>query len=593
MNDGAIPLTEVFQKAEHCLEAKRFGEAERLYRQVLGSDDRHAGSWHGLGVIALHCGRPDTAVGFIGKALVLKNDMAPYHASLGTAFEGLGRLEEAISSFRQALLLNPDDLDTQSKLGTALGRQGKLDDAAACFERVLARDPDNAATQHNLGFCFERQSKFEAALACYERVVALQPYTAEALNSVGRVLFALKQVDAAVAALERAVTLMPGHAGAWNNLGSALLEAHRPAESLASYDRALKLSPADATAWFNRGNALVRLKRLDEALASFARCEALTPDFAPVHLGESLCRLRAGDLPRGWEKYEWRARIRPDLMRVFEVPPWLGVEDPSGQTILLHSEQGFGDVIQFCRYVPQVAARGARVVLEVPPVLKRLLATLDGVAALHAQGEAAPDARADTHCPLLSLPLAFKTALGTIPAQVPYLAVPPDVGARWRERLRDLPRPRIGLAWSGRAGHLGEQHRSIAPDQLTPLLSCGATIVSLQKEYRAEDRDWLAAHPEVLDFSDALEDFADTAALASLMDVVVTIDTAVAHLAGALALPVWVLLSYIGDWRWMEDRGDSPWYPTATLYRQTRINDWRGVIARVAEDLCEGRWTSR
>lgn len=593
MNETAAPVTDLFEKAQHCLEAKRLGEAERLYRRILNLDDRHDQSWHGLGVIALHCSRPDTAVGLIGKALVLKNDRGPYHASLGTAFEGLGRLEEAVSSFQQALSLTPDDLDTQSKLGTTLGRLGKLEAAAACFERVLARDPDNAATQHNLGFCFERQGKLGAALACYERVVALQPYTAEALNNVGRVLFALKRVDAAVVTLERAVTLMPGHAGAWNNLGSALLEAHRPAESLASFDRLLKLNPHDATVWFNRGNALVRLKRLDEALASFARCQALTPDFAPVHLGESLCRLRAGDLPRGWEKYEWRAQIRPDLMRVFEVPPWLGTEDISGQSILLHSEQGFGDVLQFCRYVPQVAARGARVILEVPPVLKRLLATLDGVSALHAHGEALPDAQADTHCPLLSLPLAFKTTLDTIPAQVPYLAVPADVAARWRERLRDMPRPRIGLAWSGRAEHLGEQHRSIAPGQLTPLLSCGATVVSLQKEYRPEDRDWLAAHPEVLDFSDALEDFADTAALASLVDVVVTIDTAVAHLAGALALPVWVLLSYIGDWRWMENRDDSPWYPTARLYRQTQINDWSEVIARVAEDLCERRWGSR
>jgi tetratricopeptide (TPR) repeat protein len=583
MNDGAAPVADLFEEAQRCLSAKRLGEAERLYRRILGLDDRHAGSWHGLGDIALLCGRPDAAIGFLGKAILIRNDVAPAHAALGDALEQQGRLEDAGASYQQALALNPHDADTCVSLGTVWGRLGKLEEAAACFERALALAPDSANTHYNLGFAFEKQGKLDAALTHYERVLALAPHAAEALSATGRVLFALKRVEEALAVLERAVTLMPGNADAWNNRGTALLQADRPVESLASYDRVLALSPSHALAWLNRGNALVRLKRREEALASFAQAQALKPDLAAAYLGESLCRLRGGDLRGGWEKYEWRALIRPDLMRVFPSPPWQATEDIAGQAILLHSEQGFGDTLQFCRYVPMVAARGARVVLEVPPVLKRLLTTLDGVSDLRAQGEPLPDV--DTQCPLLSLPRAFATSLETIPAQIPYLSVPDDAAVRWRARLRATPGPRIGLTWFGRVEHLGEIHRSIAPDLLTPLLSCGATVVSLQKDYRPADRAWLAAHPGVLDCSGELEDFADTAALAHEMDVIVTIDTATAHLAGALGLPVWILLSHIGDWRWMEGRTDSPWYPTAKLYRQTAVNDWRDVIARVADDL--------
>jgi tetratricopeptide (TPR) repeat protein len=583
MSERTAPVADLFAEAQRCLSAKRLGEAERLYRRILTLDDRHAGSWHGLGDIALLCGRPDAAIGFLGKAILIRDDVAPFHAALGNAFEQHGRLEDASTSFQRALTLNPDDAGACASLGTVWGRLGKLEDAVACFERALELEPGSANAVYNLGFAFEKQGKLETALTHYEHVLALAPHSAEILCSIGRMLFALKRVEDALAVLERAVTLMPGNVDAWNNRGTVLLQMDRPMESLASYDRVLALSPSYALAWLNRGNALVRLKRRDEALASFAQAQALKPDLAAAYLGESLCHLRGGDLRNGWEKYEWRALIRPDLMRVFPSPPWRATEEIAGKAILLHSEQGFGDTLQFCRYVPLVAACGARVVLEVPPVLKRLMTTLDGVADLRAQGEPLPDV--DTQCPLLSLPRAFDTALETIPAQVPYLSVPEDVSVRWRERLRPTPGPRIGLTWFGRVEHLGEIHRSIAPDLLTPLLSCGATVVSLQKAYRPADQAWLAAHPDVLDFSDELEDFTDTAAVASAMDVVVTIDTATAHLAGALGLPVWIMLSHIGDWRWMEGRADSPWYPTAKLYRQTTVNDWSEVIARVAGDL--------
>jgi hypothetical protein len=333
----------------------------------------------------------------------------------------------------------------------------------------------------------------------------------------------------------------------------------------------------------NRGTALLRLKRGDQALASFARAQALAPNIPDAHWAESTARLTLGDFERGWAKYEWRWRLHPEIARNFQTPLWLGQEDLAGKSILLHAEQGFGDTIQFARYVPLVAARGARVVFEVPPMMKRLMASVEGWSDLCVHGDMLP--QTDFQCPLLSLPLAFGTRVETVPARVPYIAVPDDVAARWRERLAQVRRPRVGIAWSGRFEKLGELHRAIPPEQLAPLLDCGATFVSLQKDYRPEDRAWLARHPEVLDFSADYDDFADTAAVAREMDIVITIDTAAAHLAGALGLPTRVLLSYMADWRWMLEREDNPWYPTAKLYRQAAINDWTDVIARAVADV--------
>jgi hypothetical protein len=259
----------------------------------------------------------------------------------------------------------------------------------------------------------------------------------------------------------------------------------------------------------------------------------------------------------------------------------LGQEDIAGKTLLFHAEQGLGDTIQFCRYAPLAAARGAKAVLEVPRGLAPLLSSLDGVTQIVANGEPLPPI--DFHCPLMSLPLAFKTTVSTIPAQVPYLKPASDLIAKWRATLSATKRPWIGLAWSGAPTHRRDQHRSIGVQHLAPLLAREASFFSLQKDYRTEDRQWMAAHPQIVD---AGQDFANTAALISLMDLVITVDTSIAHLAGALGAPVWIMLPRFGlDWRWMLEREDSPWYPTARLYRQPAIDGWEDVVARIAHDL--------
>ena len=576
-------LAELIADADRHFEARRLGDAERVCRQILSRDERHDPSWHRLALIALEYGRTDIAANTIAKAIALREDVGRYHATRAAVFESLGRLETAAASYQRAVAFDPDDAETHALLGTTLGRLGKLDEAGLSFARALELKPSDAGTQYNVGFVLEKQGRYDQALAAYEQALKLNPASAEILNSLSMVLFALSRMEDALAAAERAVTIKPGYADAWNNRGTALLQLHRPVEALACYERTLSLSPSHTAGLMNRGNTLVRLKRRDQALPDYARAQALQPDLGDAHWGEALCRLYGGDFAMGWQKYEWRWQIRPYTVRTFASPLWLGAEDIAGKTILLYGEQGYGDALQFCRYVPLVAARGAKVVVEVPEVLKPLVSSIVGASAVYAQGDVLPDT--DFHCPLLSLPLALGTTIDSIPAQVPYLAAPAEASARWRERLHDTPRPRIGLCWRAGERHQGEMHRSISPAALAPLLDCGVTIVSLQKDMRPEDQEWLAAHPAILDFNTDLTDFADTAALAGELDLVITVDTSVAHLAGALGLRVWILLSYIGDWRWMHDRDDSPWYPTARLYRQTEINDWTGVIARVAADL--------
>jgi hypothetical protein len=373
--------------------------------------------------------------------------------------------------------------------------------------------------------------------------------------------------------------------------------------ALDSYARAIAIDGALAQAYVNRGNVLRQLQRPDEALASCNRALALRPADAEAHLNKALALLAMGDLAAGWREYEWRWRC-PDnalfkVKRNFAQPLWLGEEPLAGKAILIHSEQGLGDTLQFCRYVSKVAALGARVFFEVQAPLKRLLAHLEGVTRLLARGDPLP--AFDCHCPLLSLPLAFHTSLSSIPAKVPYLrsrsdSSRPDRRMCWQEKLGAKSKPRVGLVWSG--GFRPDQpetwsvnnRRNIPLRLFAPLKHPGIEFHSLQKGQPAESElTDLAAEkwdgPALIDHTTVLQDFADTAALIEELDLVISVDTSTAHLAGAMGKPVWILDRFDSCWRWMLGRSDSPWYPTARLYRQDRQGDWSTVIDRVRADL--------
>ena len=424
--------------------------------------------------------------------------------------------------------------------------------------------------------------RFDEALASYERLAALAPGSPEVLNNRGNTLLALRRPADALASYDAALALTPGEPLAHNNRGNALLDLNRAQEALASFDRALALKADYADALVNRGNALQALLRNDEALASFERALLLDPDLADAHWNKGLLHLLLGDFERGWPGYEWRLRRAATPARDFKRPQWRG-EDIRGKTILLHAEQGFGDSIQFLRYVPMVAQRGAKIILELPDALVLLVAALDGVTAIVNRDQ--PRSHFDLHCPLMNLPLAFGTTLATIPPPGDVLRVPAERLDIWRAHLPRNATPRVGIVWSGKPTHGNDHHRSIALAQLAPLLQTpGLEFVSLQREVRAADAATLAKFP-IPRLEEHLTDFADTAAAIAQLDLVIAVDTAVAHLAGTLSKPVWILLPQVPDWRWLMDRDDSPWYPTARLFRQPKTGDWASVIARLQQEL--------
>jgi hypothetical protein len=392
------------------------------------------------------------------------------------------------------------------------------------------------------------------------------------------------QHEAAAELATRALALEPRHVDVLCNRGAALRNLGRYEEALADYDRALEVNPMHGAAHNNRGVALAALNRYEEARAAYDRALAIDARDDRARFNRGLARLVRGDLPGGFADFEarWTGSDTQAGPRAMAAPQWTGREPLEGRTILLHAEQGLGDSIQFARYVPQVAARGARVVIEAHGGLGPLLADMPGVSQVVARGEPLPPH--DFHCPLMSLALAFGTTLATIPASVPYLRAPDAHRERWQARLGRRQRPRVGLAWSGSTTLRNDRNRTIALALLGPLRALPFDFYSVQKEVRPTDAAALASAPPIAAFAGELADFRDTAALVELMDLVVSVDTAVAHLAGALAKPVWVLLPWSPDWRWLLERTDSPWYPSARLWRQSRPRDWPGVVEQVAAE---------
>jgi hypothetical protein len=381
----------------------------------------------------------------------------------------------------------------------------------------------------------------------------------------------------------QALALDPRHVEVLCNRGAALRMLGRPAEALADYDRALALAPGKAEILNNRGVALAALNRHAEAIECYGAALAAAPDYARAGFNRSVSRLVVGDFDGGWadHEYRWRGGDRPMQPTASRAPRWTGREEIRGKTVLLGAEQGLGDIIMCTRYAPLLRDRGARVVLEVHPPLKALLRELDGIDHVIALGEALPPH--DYQVPIMSLPLAFGTRVDTIPRDVPYVFPPAAHIERWRSALESARRPLVGLAWSGSATLRNDRNRSIPLAQLQALRDGEGTFVSLQKDIRDADRPHLDTGRGILHFEAELADFRDTAALASLMDVVVSVDTSLAHLAGAMARPTWILLPFSPDWRWLLGRDDSPWYPTARLFRQPQPGDWETPIRRVAE----------
>jgi tetratricopeptide (TPR) repeat protein len=522
------------------------------------------------------------------KALAIQPNHAEALYHRGIALLGLRRPVEALASFDRALAVQPSHVKALNNRGSTLHGLNRPDEALASYDKALAIQPSYAEAFYNRGIVLRELNCPAEALASFDKALAIRPDYVDALNNRGVVLRDLNRPDEALASYDKVLAIPSGagHAEALYNRGATLQDLRRLDEALASYGRAVSLRPDYVEALNNRGIVLADMKRLAEALASYDRALEIKPDFAEAYMNRSGLRLLMGDFEPGWKDFEWRWRTQEVMpwRRNFSKPLWLGGEPLEGRTILLHAEQGYGDAIQFVRYVPFVAARAARVVLEVPAALTALCATIEGGASIVGRGEKLPEF--DCHCPLLSLPLALRTTLETIPATIPYLSAPTDRVIKWKHLLPDTGKRRIGIAWAGNPSFKRDRTRSIGLTRLSPLLSvAGIELVVLQKDLQAGDLDILRSNSHLTYVGDAIEDFSDTAAIMSSVDLVISSDTSIVHLAGALGKPVWVLLQYAADWRWVLDREDSPWYPTARLFRQPRIDDWESVVRQVKDEF--------
>ncbi len=754
-----MPTTsEAIQTALSHHRAGRLAEAERIYRQVLAADPRHAGALHLLGLVAFQSGNFDAAVKAISQAIRLDGGQPTFHANLGETYRGLGRLDEARACYVQALRLRPDLAEAHNNLGTILQVQGQTAEAIACYEKAIALKPAYADAHNNLGNTHQDLRQWDAAIACYQRAAEVAPSYAKAHFNRGLALRALDRLDEARAALEEAVALQdnylearftlatilqgnqqwaaaeaqyrraleinprfaeaynglgtlaqaqgkldqaigqyaealrvrpeypeayynwgralvaqdhltdavtryrqalackPDFADAQYNLGTVLQKLNRLEEAATSYEQAIRIRPDFGTAHNNLGNVYHALGRSSEAVASFERalsaredygealnnlgnvlqaeghiaetveyferalehkpgaaeihnnlgnalvfrgeskkalecyqkCLELAPNFAEGHYNLALLYLSQERFAEGWPEYFWRLKCEGVPIRPFEQPLWQG-EPLEGRTLLVHAEQGLGDTLQMLRYVPLVQQRGGRVLLEVQPKLVPLV-RCSGFPDVLAGGAELPPF--DVQVPILNLPGVFGTTSENMPRNVPYLSADPSLVAAWHDKLAEFEAFNVGIGWQGSRGYSFDRDRSIALARFAPLAAVQRVrLFSLQKydgiEQLADVADRFAVHDLGPELDEQTGAFMDTAAVMKNLDLVVTSDTATAHLAGALGVPTWLALPKTPDWRWFLDREDSPWYPTMRLFRQREAGDWPDVFARIAAALDE------
>jgi tetratricopeptide (TPR) repeat protein len=623
-----LTIAEALRQGVDLHKRGQLDNAERLYRQVLDADARNGDAWHLLGLVSQARGDSATAVEYISRAieidprqpsfhnhlaemyrgqgrlaeaeqscrtaLALKEDFAPAHNTLGLVLNRQGRLEEAVDCFRRAVALDPKFALAYANLASTLHALVRLDEAIDCFRRALAIDPNHAQAHCDLGSALDDLGRRAEAADCFRRAVQCNPNLAEAHFNLGVLLQNEGRTADASQCYENAIRAKPDYAMAYNNLG-ILHRPSDPARADECYTKALELDPSCADALNNLGNLRIAQGRLAEAATCYERAVRIRPDYAKAHYNSALLLLAEGNFPAGWREFEWRSGCREFPPRSFDQPRWQG-EPLANRTLLVHAEQGLGDTMQFARYLPLVAERGGTITFEVQSPLVPLLkqSGFGEIAKLVARSQ--PPGKFDLHLPMLSLPGVFATTLDNIPAAGGgYLSADRQWIEHWRGVLGDAPTVKVGIAWQGSTAYQQDRVRSIPLVRFAPLALEGVELISLQKGFGAEQLADVAPRFLVRDlgteFDEAHGAFVDTAAVMRNLDLVITSDTAIAHLAGALGVPVWVALPLVPDWRWMFERSDCPWYASMRLFRQTRLDDWAGVFDQIAVEL--GRFVAR
>ena len=537
-------------------------EASDIYQELLKENPNNYDALHFLGIVKASFGQPTEARELIERSLKATRKNTAYIENYLAVLFQIGDYERMAEISAIAIRENGRTEPFQYALAVALLKLGRPQDAITEFDSLLSKNPNHLAGNNEKASALAELKKYDEALSYVEKALKINPRYPDGLINKANILFEQGRFEAAVVA----------------------------------YQQALKINPKLSTAWFGSGNAFRDLGKYDDAIAAYDKAISLNKQYAQAYFNKALVSLCVGNYEEGWRLFEWRWQNRylKPYKKQFSQPLWLGEELLAGKTILLHAEQGLGDTIQFCRYAKLVAELGAKVILEVPKALTNLLANLSGVARITEEGSQLPPF--DFQCPLMSLPLAFKTTLSNVPADVPYIKSDEEKSNFWKEKLSQKRKLRVGLVWSG--GFRPNQpevwavnrRRNIPLAKLTVLMHPGIEFYSLQKGEPAETElgDLKRNHQpgaEIIDFTNLLADFSDTAALIDNLDLVISVDTSTAHLAGAMGKPVWILNRFDTDWRWLSDKIDNPWYPTARLYRQQKVGDWDEVAQRVKTDL--------
>ena len=615
------PVTSI----EHALslqQAGKFEDAKKQYKKILKRNPKDADALHFIGVLAFQAGKQSAALDYLNKALKIAPRYAEALNSRALIHEKTSKWKIALEDYNSALSINPALIDALYNRGSLFLNRQKFKLARDDFDNLLSKQPDHLNARLHRGLALKSMGDFSAALIDFDYVISKKPNTYSALNNRGNLLSGMSKNQEALEDLNCAIKLKPRSEDAYISRGNLLQKLGNPEDAIKDFNKALEINPKSMKALNNRGFANLELSRIDHALADFQSALEIAPEIsetwsnigtlykdinlsqkaleaydnaialdaenAEAQFGKSLILLRKGDFKEGWRLYEWRKhpnRKKPatSSIRQYAQPLWLGRESLAGKTLFIYWEQGLGDTIQFSRLAKRVSNLGCKVILEVQEPLTELMKNIAGVDELIQDGQAIP--AFDFHCPLMSLPYALGLQFDDIKTEVRYLDVDKTRLNKWRRKIDPKCGLRVGIAWSGNKSHSNDRNRSIRLANIDKSLRAVSELFSIQKEIRPEDADYLALSQRLHHFGDELNNFADTAALVELMDVVVSVDTSVAHLAGALGKKVFLLLPYAPDFRWLEGIDKTPWYPKMTLFRQGSDRDWSRVFADVDDAI--------
>ena len=585
MNDAS----EILKAAIQNHQAGNLQEAEQLYSQVLKENPDHPLALHSLGIVAHQKGQNDIASDLIEKVILSNPQVPQFYNTQGLVFEALDKIDAAICSYEKAISLNPDFAEAYLNLAIAFQSKGDFAAAVEKCKQIISLFGDLANVYNIMGYSLQQQEKLEEAIESYQKAIQLEPDFVEAYNQIGVILNTQEKYAQATENCKKALELDADYAEAHNNLGVALNGCEKYAEAMESYQKAIGLDSDYAQAYYNMGNCLRNQNRCEESIAIYKKAIQINPDYAEAHWNLSHSLLLTGNFSQGWDEYAWRRK--PELKIItyphkYEQPYWNG-SSFKGKRLLVHYEQGFGDNLLFIRYLPMVKQRGGTVILEAREPLFKLFKQIDGVDEfVRACPEGnAPDIEFDLHTSPLDMPGIFGTTLETIPCKIPYLHAEPAPTAYWRTRV-DPEYFKVGLVWAGSDLYGNNQNRSCRLEHFAPLAKIeGVKLYGLQKGNAAKQVEELSSDMEVIGLGEEFEDFTNTAGAIENMDLVISVDTSVLHLAGAMGKNVWALIAFEPEWRWMLDRQESPWYPTMRLFRQKKRQDWDELFGRVGEQL--------